>query len=414
VFVDAFNAMLHEIDISTTELEETNRSLQRESETRRRAEMELREADRRKDEFLATLAHELRNPMAPMLNALSMLRTAGQDADISRRGPEILERQLAQLVRLVDDLLDVSRISSGKLTIRKEIVPLSAIVRDAIETVEPQLEARCHKLAVNLPATEVFLSADPSRLAQVLGNLLNNAIKFSVPGSGITVSAVADADTVRIDVTDQGAGIAVDALARVFEMFSQGDTTATEARSGLGVGLALARQLVRLHDGSIEAHSEGPGKGARFTISIPRAEAPADVPAAAQQPGPDPVFGERILIVDDNVDFAGSLAQLFGSIGHDVHVANSGEAALKMAREIAPDVAILDIGLPDMSGHELAGLVRSAVDKPSLVLIAISGWGQETDRQRSLQAGFDLHLVKPVDFRKIQDSIRELRSGAGT
>jgi CheY-like chemotaxis protein/two-component sensor histidine kinase len=365
--------------------------------------------------------------MAPMLNALRLLGTADLDSDSALHCREILNRQLAQLVRLVDDLLDVSRISSGKLTIRKEVVALGDIIGAAIETVEPQLEARCHELNVDLPAEAVFVLADSARMAQVLGNLLNNAIKFSEPGSGISLSASADESTVRIEVADHGSGIPADALDGVFEMFSQGGISAELGQTGLGVGLALARQLVRLHGGAIEAASEGAGQGARFNVTIPRApapapapaHAPAQAPADAQTPGaerqddlPSAAVADRrdrTLIVDDNVDFAASLAQLLGAIGHDVQVANTGEAALQAAREFEPDVAILDIGLPDIGGHELAGLLRAAAADRPLVQIAVSGWGQESDKQRSLEAGFDIHLVKPVDYQTIQDAIRELR-----
>jgi signal transduction histidine kinase len=387
VLVDAFNAMLYEVGARTAE---------------------LRDANRRKDEFLATLAHELRNPMAPMLNSLSLLRGTSIGTDGAQRGLRILERQLAQLVRLVDDLLDVSRVTSGKLMIRKQIVRLSEIVRSAVETVEPQLDARSQTLGIDLPEHEVYVSADASRLAQVLGNLLNNAIKFSGPGADIALTVEANAEWVRIDVADRGAGISADELDGVFEMFSQGDASGAHGQAGLGVGLALARQLTELHDGTIVAASEGPGRGAVFTVTIPRAEKPAASSAMDEQPDAAGLLRSlRILLVDDNADFASSLALLLGALGHDVRVANDGRQALAIARDFEAEVAILDIGLPDIGGHELAQRLKEA-GNGELVLIAISGWGQESDKQRSREAGFDLHLVKPVDYLTIQEALRDL------
>jgi signal transduction histidine kinase/CheY-like chemotaxis protein len=404
LFVGAFNAMLQEVDELTAE---------------------LRDADRRKDEFLATLAHELRNPMAPMMNSLSLLRLSEPGSDKAKRGLRILDRQLAHLARLVDDLLDVSRITSGKLTIEKRIVNLREIVQSAVETVEPQLMARNHPLSIQWPDGEIFLSAEPGRLAQVLANLLNNAIKFSEPGAGISIAIGADDDRVRIEVADRGAGISTATIERIFEMFSQGDAAHAGARSGLGVGLALARQLTALHDGTIDVASAGPGQGSTFTVTIPRAPAPptlteeatagesmatvtADLPrslpAAARRDAP-----ARVLLVDDNVDFATSLAQLLGALGHEVRVAHTGADALRIAAEMRPDVGVLDIGLPDIGGHDLARRIRAEIDRPP-VLIAVSGWGQEEDKRKSREAGFSLHLVKPVDYRTIQDAMRRLRA----
>ena len=408
VLVDAFNTMLHEVGTRTKELEAANRTLQLESETRRRAEAELRERDRRKDEFLATLAHELRNPMAPMVNASSLLRSPKLDPSTSERALSILERQQAHLVRLIDDLLDVSRITSGKLVIRKETAGLGEIVRSAIETVEPRLTAESQKLVLSMPDEEIYVSADPERLSQVLSNLIHNAGKFSERGSTISLSVSADPETARIEIADRGAGIAPEALDSVFEMFSQGDAPAEKRHGGLGVGLALARQLVELHGGTIEAASEGPGRGATFTVRIPRAARPEHAAPSAESGDEQPVDRARVLIVDDNVDYAASLAQLLGTLGHDIRVANTGTEALAAAREFEPEVAILDIGLPDINGRDLAGRLKGMAGDRGLVLIAISGWGQTDDKQRSIEAGFSLHLVKPVSFETIQAALREL------
>ena len=409
VLVDAFNAMLHEVGSRTTELEEANRTLQIVSETRRRAEAKLREADRRKDEFLATLAHELRNPMAPMLNAIELLRLAEADTGDSRRGLKILDRQLRQLIRLIDDLLDVSRISSGKLNIRKEIVSVGEIVNSAVETIEPQLNARSHTLDINLPRQSVHVLADPARLAQVISNLLNNAMKYSDPGTPIVLSVREESEFVRMEVTDSGRGLAADELDTVFEMFAQGGSAGAQGQTGLGVGLALARQLIVLHGGTIEASSDGPGCGATFVVNVPRATAPQAKPAL-DAPGETPAEQPtRVLIVDDNIDFASTLALLFGAVGYEVRVANSGQEALEIAGRFRPEIGILDIGLPDIGGRELAGRLRRMARDRQLILIAISGWGQDEDRKQSLAAGFARHLVKPVDFRTIQDALRDIR-----
>jgi CheY-like chemotaxis protein/anti-sigma regulatory factor (Ser/Thr protein kinase) len=375
--------------------------------------------------------------MAPMMNSLSLFKLSAPGSDTSKRGLSILERQLSHLARLVDDLLDVSRITSGKLTIRKRIVGLREIVENAVETVQPHLTARSHPLSIEWPETEILVSAEPGRLSQVLANLLNNAIKFSEPGSDISLVVTANDERVRIAVTDKGVGIAPEAMERIFEMFSQGETTHAGVQSGLGVGLALARQLTALHDGTITVASEGPGRGATFTVSLPRAAAepaaiehgavslndkaapmgpvsedaadlPRAQPAGARRTVPA-LQPTRVLLVDDNVDFASSLAQLLEALGHKVRVAHDGAEALRIARDMKPDIGILDIGLPDIGGHELARRIREQSPEAPPVLIAVSGWGQEEDKRKSLAAGFSLHLVKPVDYRTIQDAMSRLR-----
>lgn len=409
LLVDAFNAMLTEVGDRTTRLEDANRSLHEETQIRRRAEAELRVADRRKDEFLATLAHELRNPLAPLVSSIELMQAPTADRAGARSQLAVIERQVRQLVHLVDNLLDVSRITTGKLTIQPAAVELAKVVQDAVETIEPQLRARSQSLAVDLPDDDVYVLADASRLMQIIDNLLHNAVKFSPAGGGISLSAMAIDTSVRITVTDHGVGISDDTLSGMFEMFTQGKTITEYAPSGLGVGLALVKQLVALHGGSIEASSAGPGMGATFTVTMPRAtksdtRAPADTRAAAT--------GEpaRVLVVDDNEDFALGLAQLLETRGHEVRVAHSADDALRVAKDFRPEIGFLDIGLPRVDGYELARRLRELPSGSGMMLVAVSGWGQEEDRRRSREAGFVKHLVKPVRFDAIQSIVVDFRA----
>jgi signal transduction histidine kinase/CheY-like chemotaxis protein len=404
VFVDAFNTMVAEIGRHAAALESSNRALQEETEERRQAEVALRLADQRKDEFLATLAHELRNPLAPMTNAMTLLESPAADAALVKRAHSIIRRQLAQMVRLVDDLLDVARITSGKFVIRKQPVELAQVVQNAIDTARPLLEERQQTLTVELPKESVVVQADPVRLAQVFANLLNNAAKYSDRGRAITLTAAVDATSVRVSIADQGVGIAPENLSAIFEMFTQGQATQA-AQTGLGVGLALARRLVELHDGTIWAESSGSGHGSVFTVELPRAaEVEARRAADVAQP-PAASAARRILLVDDNVDFASSMSLLLQRLGHEVRVAHTAAEGLAIARELRPEIGFLDLGLPDASGYELAGALRALLDPESTLLVAISGWGQPRDRERSQQAGFALHLVKPVELKSIEAAI---------
>jgi signal transduction histidine kinase len=408
VLVDAFNTMLAEVGQRAADLETSNRALQQETEERRLAETALRVADQRKDEFLATLAHELRNPLAPMVNAIGLMQAPNADTSIAKRAQSIIERQLSQMVRLVDDLLDVSRITSGKLAVRKEPLQLADVVQSAVDTARPVLDDRRHTLTVQLPVEPIYLQADSVRLSQVFSNLLNNAAKYSEPGRHISLRAEVDGTLVRVRIDDQGIGIAPETLPGIFEMFTQGDSASERSLSGLGVGLALAKRLIELHGGTIEAESDGLGKGSSFVVTLP-----VMVALAAQRPAEAAPRGReqrayRILLVDDNVDFATSLGLLLQSSGHEVALAHDAEQALEVARELKPEVCFLDLGLPRVSGYELAQLLKAEPQAAAAKLVALSGWGQARDRQRSREAGFELHLVKPVELQNIEAVLASL------
>ena len=401
--VDAFNAMLGEVGRRAEALEATNRSLSREMDERRGAEDALRAADRRKDEFLATLAHELRNPLAPLRNALAILKLPGADGRMAGQAREMMERQLTQMVRLVDDLLDVSRITTGKLSLRKAPVALDAVLRSAIDTAMPFIETRHHVLNVSMPKEPVTLAADATRLAQVFSNLLHNAAKFTAPGGRIDVKGERDDDRVTVRVIDNGIGIAPSMLPHVFEMFAQADHSLERTQAGLGVGLTLARRLVELHGGTLEAASEGLGRGSQFIVRLPvsRTRAAvdgdgADAPAASVM-----AAGHRVLVVDDNEDFANSLALILRALDNEVRVAHDGAAGLELAQQWQPQIGFLDIGLPRINGYDLARRLRARTETASMMLVAVTGWGQEKDRQLAVEAGFDRHLVKPVDPARV-------------
>jgi len=363
-----------------------------------RQEQALKDADRRKDEFLATLAHELRNPLAPLRNGLQVMKLASGDAAAVEQARGMMERQLGQMVHLIDDLLDVSRITSGKLQLRKERVDLAGVVRSAVETARPLTEGSAHRLAVALPAEPVFLDADPVRLAQVFSNLLTNAAKYTDRGGRITLTAERHGGEVVVSVRDTGIGIAPEHLPRLFEMFSQVDSALERSQGGLGIGLSLVKGLVTMHGGGIEARSEGLGRGSEFVVRLPAAAGQA---SQRQQP----VSGERaaarprrrILIADDNRDAADSLAMMLRLAGHEVHAAYDGHEAAEAAAWFRPDIALLDIGMPRLNGYETARRIREEPWGKRVLLVATTGWGQEEDRRRASEAGFDHHLTKPVD-----------------
>lgn len=400
--VNAFNAMLAEIGRQTRTLEETNVTLELEMGERRAAETALRTADRQKDEFLATLAHELRNPLAPLLNALDIMRVSGGNPQAMQSARDMMARQLHQMVQLVNDLLDVSRITTGKMVLKKERTPLAGIIQTSLESARPLIEMHGHRLEVSVPGGPVWLMADPTRLAQVFVNLLNNAAKFTDAGGTVRLAATHDGETLSLTVSDTGMGIAPDMLPVIFDMFAQADRSLERANAGLGVGLSLARYLVEVHGGSITAHSDGPGRGSAFTVHLPTlaAEAPVETPATALAPAPATHF--RVLLADDNVDFAASLAMLLETMDHEVAVANDGQRALEIAPAFNPDFFFLDIGLPKLHGYDLARQLREHPVTRRAVMVAVSGWGQEEDKRRSLAAGFDHHLVKPVTFEQIE------------
>jgi PAS domain S-box-containing protein len=374
-----------------------NAALMESRDELQRLNADLSEVDRRKDEFLAVLAHELRNPLAPIMNATQYLRLKGPAEPGLQNARDIIDRQVRQLVRLVDDLLDVSRISSGKISLRRERISLAWIVTNAVESSRPLIESENHQLTVTLPPQPVYLDADLTRLAQVLQNLLNNAAKYTMPGGKIGLHAEFDGKFVAIRVVDSGIGIPHDMLARVFDLFTQVDRSIERATGGLGIGLTLVQRLVELHGGTVAARSEGAGKGSEFTVRLPAfAESSAD--AAATRKRDLTSSGRlRIVIVDDNVDAADTLAEVLAASGHDVNTAYDGVGALGAFDSHRPDVVLLDIGLPRMNGYDVARKIRASDPQGSVVLVAVTGWGQEEDRRRSQEAGFNHHLVKPVD-----------------
>ena len=368
-----------------------------------RARLDAERATRVKDEFLAMLGHELRNPLAPIVTALEMLRVE----DVSSKVLGVLERQVAHMQRLVDDLLDVSRITSGKIELRKEHVEVAAIVQRALEMSRPLTEQRRNELIVDVPDSGLTVDGDPARLAQVMANLVTNAAKYSDPGKRISIRAERTGACVRISVEDQGIGIEPTFLDRVFDNFVQIPQGIDRARGGLGLGLAIVRNLVQLHGGRVRAFSNGPLQGSRFVIELPALEkVAATIPAATIGKPAALVAGARVLVVDDNSDAADLLGDLLASQGHSVHVANSGPEALTLLATFTPDAAVLDIGLPVMDGYELATALRSEL--PNIRIIALTGYGAPNDRQRTREAGFDAHLTKPVSMASVTETLAEL------
>jgi signal transduction histidine kinase len=375
---------------------------------RERVENALREADRRKDEFLATLAHELRNPLAPIANSLHIMQRTAPDSGLQWCF-EVIQRQVRQLSRLVDDLLDVSRITRGKIVLRKSPVELASVVRSAVETSRPLITAAGHELSVELPAEDVIVEVDAVRLAQALANLLNNAAKYTPPRGRIRVRAHVDEDSIVIAVSDNGLGLPRDMLSRIFEMFMQAAHTAQAAQGGLGIGLTLVRSFVELHGGSVTAHSAGANMGSEFVIRLPhdRTRIAASVPGEASSAQAPPARPHRILIVEDNPDGAQTLSALLQELGNEVRAAADGRQAVQAVTEFAPDVVLLDLGLPQMDGFEAARIIRRQTQGRALKLIALTGWGQEEARRRSREAGCDHHLVKPVDLDALQRILSE-------
>lgn len=400
VLADAFNDMLTEVERRTGALEQSNASLGREMAERSAAETALRLADVRKDEFLATLAHELRNPLASLNSSLEVLRLVKERPDIAENAHAIMERQLKQMVRLVDDLLDVSRINTGKLTISKKRVDIQSVIYDALESSGPLIKSCGHTLSLQLPSQLIFVDADPLRLAQVFSNILNNAAKYTDRGGQISVELKIENNQVSVSISDNGIGIAPDMLKNIFNMFTQVNQSLERAHAGLGVGLALSKHLIELHGYELSAVSEGLGKGSTFTVHL--AIATDDVVSVE----PQLKFASshtcrRILLVDDNIDYVTAMAALLESMDHDVRVAHDGFSALEIAAEFSPQIAFLDIGMPGMSGYDLAKRIRETPEAADTVLVAVTGWGQDKDRQLSRDAGFNHHLVKPVQLDQL-------------
>jgi signal transduction histidine kinase/CheY-like chemotaxis protein/PAS domain-containing protein len=382
------------------------------SETRFREMAEkLSDANRLKDEFLATLAHELRNPLAPIRNALELMKLAPDDGSVALAARDVMGRQLTQIVRLIDDLLDLSRVSRGIVELRRSRLRLAAVLRDAIETSRPLIEEFGHALIVALPEEELVLEADPTRLVQVFANLLNNAAKFTPPGGRIELSlARAEDETVVVSVRDNGMGIPRPMLDRVFDMFTQVDRSHTQIGGGLGIGLTLVRRLVEMHGGRVEARSNGSGAGSEFLVRLPLAPATGPLGEAHESPPSpqkQPTEGRRIVVADDNIDAAESLAMMLNLLGHETRTAHDGEEALAIAREFRPEVMVLDIAMPGLDGHDLARSVRAETWGRNVLLIAASGWGLPEHKQQSRDAGFDHHVVKPIEFATLNNLLRE-------
>jgi signal transduction histidine kinase/ActR/RegA family two-component response regulator len=379
------------------------------------ARAEAEQASRAKDEFLAMLGHELRNPLSPILTAVQLMKLRADPA--SAKEQSVIERQVNHLIHLVDDLLDISRITRGMVQLDKKPTKLAALISRAVEIASPLLEERRHRLELSLPREDIWLEADELRLCQALTNLLTNAAKYTHPGGTIHVTAErGDGDTVAIRVKDTGIGMAADLVPRVFDLFVQGARTSDRRQGGLGIGLALVRNLVAMHGGEVAAASDGPGRGSEFTIRLPAIKINSDAPG---KPTRERALRERlkitprrILVVDDNQDAASLLGEMLEQVGHEVHVANDGPRALEALARFEPDVAILDIGLPVMDGYELAGALRERLG-PSLRLMAVTGYGQEQDRARAERAGFDAHFVKPVALGKLVAAIEMPLVGQG-
>jgi signal transduction histidine kinase len=419
---------------ANAELGAANRSLQSEIAERTRAEQALKEADRHKDEFLAMLAHELRNPLAPIHNAVELMRLRPLGDPQLLWARDVIARQLTSLTRLVDDLLDVSRITRGKINLTRQAVELEALISRAVETVHPLYDEHGHQLTLELPPPGVRIFGDPTRLTQAVANVLGNAAKYTDKGGRISLIAeVRDAD-VEIRVRDNGIGIRPELLPHVFELFTQLDRDDGRTQGGLGIGLALVQRLVQMHGGDVTAASDGPGKGAEFVIRLPLLREETD-PAAARPgtsppaaPCPREVSGvvtpvatpgaqsmvRRILIADDNNDALESLATLLQLSGHEVYTATNGGTALQSAERHLPEVALLDIGMPLLDGYEVAKRIRAQPWGQRITLVALTGWGQDSDRRRSREAGFDSHLVKPLDLDTLTDLLARLPSSPAT
>jgi signal transduction histidine kinase len=401
------------------ELEAANRSLQTEVAERARIERALKEADRHKDEFLAMLAHELRNPLAPIHNAVQLMhRRSFTDPQLAW-SRDVIGRQLGHLTRLVDDLLDVSRITRGKINLNKEVIELETLMTRTVETVQPLIDERGHTLTVDVPKGMLAVLGDPTRLVQAIGNVLSNAAKYTERGGRITLAAAESDSELVIRVRDNGIGIPADLMPMIFNLFTQLDRTSGAAQSGLGIGLALVQRLVEMHGGSVTARSDGLGHGSEFVIRLPlfireRIESgqPLQQLSALEQSMTNADLTtrtqRRILVADDNNDALESLATLLQLSGHEVYTASNGAVALESAEQHRPEVALLDIGMPKLDGYEVARRIRAQPWGQRITLVALTGWGQDSDRKRSQEAGFDSHLVKPLDLDKLTELLAAL------
>jgi signal transduction histidine kinase len=390
-------------------------SLQREIVRSRQAEESLQDANRRKDEFLAMLSHELRNPLAPIRNAVEVIRRLAPPDPKLTMARDVVDRQVALLARLVEELLDVSRISQGKIALKREPVDLGRIIAHSVETARPLIDVRGQTLSVSVPTAPVWLSADFARLSQVVANLLNNASKYTGEGGRIELIAAAGEGEATIIVRDNGAGIERELLEKVFDLFVQGERALDRGQGGLGIGLTLVKRLVELHQGRVAAASDGPGRGSSFTVTLPCISAVETPQRAAPVPArpAHEVYGRRVLVVDDNVDAAESTAAFLRLEGHEVKAVHDGLQALASLKVFDPHVVVLDIGLPGLDGYAVARQLRERGDTSHVLLIALTGYGQKEDRARAAESGFDYHFVKPADPREIQVAIERGRNTAG-
>jgi len=368
---------------------------------RRRIE-ELEEQQRQTNEFLATLAHELRNPLAPIRNAVSLMQMGGLSDSMTEWYRTLIDRQVTHLTRLVDDLLDASRITSGKITLQRQPVSLALVVENAADSSRPLIDARKHTLDVELPGEPLQVEGDPVRLTQVVLNLLNNAAKYTPECGMIRLSVEREGENAVLRVRDTGLGIPADLLPRVFDLFTQGDRSLDRAEGGLGIGLTLVRRLVEMHGGAVEAHSDGPGYGSEFLVRLPLLAVPQEVPGGEETELPQHTGPRRVLLIDDNRDAVESMTVLLELWGHEVRIAYNGPDALTLAAEFRPDAALLDIGLPGMTGYEVAQRLRQLPGWRAVMLVAVTGYGQDEDLRRSREAGFDHHLTKPVEPATLQ------------
>jgi signal transduction histidine kinase len=411
-----FSALQHaesELAMAKAALERKTQELARALAAQKEIEAELhqqrdwRDADRRKDEFLATLAHELRNPLAPIRQA-ALISKAPAATDAQKRwSHDVIDRQVQHMSLLLDDLLDISRVTRGTLALRMQSTELASVIETAVETARPTIDTKRHLLTVDIPTEPIRFTADPLRVAQVLSNLLTNAAKYTDPEGQIRLIARCEGSDVVIRVADSGIGISAAALPRVFNMFSQVHSTTDRSEGGLGIGLALAQGLIELHGGTIEANSAGLGCGSEFTVRMPR-RVVVDLVQNTSNASPTTraTLSRRILIADDNRDSAETLAALLRMEGHEVKSVHDGPVALSVFGELKPDVALLDIGMPGLTGYEVARKLRQSAPRAPLTLIAITGWGQDIDKERAFAAGFDHHLTKPVDPQRLVELLK--------
>jgi PAS domain S-box-containing protein len=384
--------------------------------TERRKVEELEEANRQKDQFVAVLAHELRNPLAPIRSALHVLEQPQAPADASARALEIAARQVKHMARLLDDLLDVARLSQGKMDLRRDRIDVASVARAAVESVQPLLRDREHEVLVDTPSEPVWIYADPARIEQVLTNLLTNAAKYTDPGGCIRVVVRREGSTAVIRVLDTGIGIDPVMLPRIFDLFVQAERRLDRAAGGVGIGLTLVKKVVDLHGGTVDAFSAGHGMGSEFVVRLPALDVPAPRPEPRSESVSVPVEKRvlRILVVDDNSDAADGLAMIFEMGGDNVRVAYDGQTALEVAAEFRPEVVLLDIGMPGLDGYDVASRLRGAPETRDAVLIAMTGWGQPQDKRRSARAGFHRHFVKPIEPDDLEKYLDEIRSRAET